>query len=193
MFFGTFQFTQLSRLKIELLFSVYDLSKIQTTNQPNKQTFTQLMTNFSLNEPSTFPPTLRPGCVVAAPCRRADSVEPQLCPATVTEVGYQVAYLRYHHEPGGDAILVMSDFILYPAHVAPQALRCDDFEDQLWCPPPCVRDEPQNPPQDACTAKWAQKCGCGCGGSIAPGDDIVRWWLGGWAVQEHVLEPWNYQ
>jgi len=168
--------------------------------------------------------------VVAAPCRRADSVEPVLCPATVTEVGYQVAYLRYHHEPDGDAILVMSDFILYPAHVAPRALRCDDFEDQLWnhfeetdvyseeeedtrhprtqegvnpysaygsllSPPraPSVRDETQNPPQESCTAKWAQKCGCGCGGSIVPGDDIVRWWCGGWAVREHVLEPWNHQ
>ena len=162
------------------------------------------MTNFSLDDHSAFPPTLSPGCVVAAPCRRADSVEPVLCPATVAELGYGVAYLRYHHEPDAEPILVMSDFVLYPAHTAPRAQRSDDFDSHLCsrfdnvCSAPCVHDETQNPPQEVVTAKWAQKCGCGCGGGIIPGDRIVQWRHGdgdgaGWAVQEHVLEPWNYQ
>ena len=44
-------------------------------------------------------------------------------------------------------------------------------------------------------AKWAQKCSCGCGTSISPGDEIVKpkWISQGWTIRKHLEEPWNRQ
>jgi len=74
--------------------------------------------------------------------------------------------------------------------------------------------EPEKVQTEVFVAKWAQKCSCGCGTSISPGDEIVKH-VGfqsyptatlfgeeasspvpsssSWAVREHIEEPWSYR